>query len=78
MIYAVIEDQTNVVVNVVLLDEGVQWTPPDNDYLVDITNLEVGIGWTYNPQNNEWTPPPNPEPVTSVEETPGSVPNVIG
>lgn len=78
MIYAVIDDVTNIVVNTVLLDEGVQWTPPDNDYLVDITNLEVGINWTYNPQTKEWTPPPNPEPVVSVDETSGSAPNVIG
>ena len=77
MIYAVINDQTNIVENTIVLDEGAIWTPPAGYYIVDITNTEVGIGWTYNPQTNEWTPPPNPQPVTSVDETPGSAPNVI-
>ena len=78
MIYAIIEDQTNIVVNVTVLDEGAWWTPPDNDYIVDITNLEVGIGWTYNPDTNEWTPPPSPEPPEPPpEESLGSAPNVI-
>lgn len=78
MIYAVINDQTNIVENTIILDEGSTWTPPPGYYIVNITNLEVGIGWTYNPQTNEWAPPPNPGPITSVNETPGSVPNVIG
>jgi len=77
MIYAVINDQTNIVENTIVLDEGAIWTPPSGYYIVDITGTEVGIDWTYNPQTNEWTPPPNLEPVTSVEETSGSAPNVI-
>jgi hypothetical protein len=60
MIFALINDETNIVENVVVLDEGVVWTPPDNDYLIDITNLEVGINWSYNPDTQEWTPPPPP------------------
>ena len=78
MIYAVIDDVTNIVVNTIVLDEGVQWNPPDNDYIINIDGLEVGIDWTYNPQTKEWTPPPDPEPVVSVDETSGSAPNVIG
>jgi len=77
MIYAVIDNQTNLVDNTIVLDEGAVWTPPASHYIVEIDGLEVGIDWTYNPQTNEWTPPPNPEPVTSVDETPGSAPNVI-
>lgn len=77
MIFALVNDETNIVENVVVLDEGVQWTPPYNDYLVDITNLGVGIGWSYNPNTQEWTPPP-PPPEPLVDQTEGSTPNVIG
>jgi hypothetical protein len=75
MIYAVINNQTNIVENTVVLNEGAVWSPPEGYYIVDITGTEVGNDWIYNPQTNEWTPPPNPEP--SIEETSGSAPNVI-
>jgi hypothetical protein len=78
MIFALINDETNIVENVVVLDEGAVWTPPDNDYLIDITNLEVGINWSYNPDTQEWTPPPPPPPEPPVDETNGTEPNVIG
>lgn len=76
MIFALINDETNIVDNVVVLDEGVQWTPPDNDYLVNIDGLEVGIGWSYDPQTQQWTPPP-PPPEPPVDGTNGSAPSVI-
>lgn len=75
MINALIDNVKNIIVNTVVLDEESQWTPPDNVYLVDITNLEVGINWTYNPQTKEWTPPLNLEP--SINEIDGLTPNVI-
>lgn len=76
MIFAVINDQTNIVKNIVVLDEGSQWTPPPGDYIVDITGTEVGIGWIYSPQSGEWTPPSEPESNLDVNQS-GSQPNVI-
>ena len=75
MIFAVIDDQTNIVKNTVVLDEGSQWTPPPGDYIVDITGTEVGGDWTYNPITKQWTPPAPLQ--TPIDETPGSTPNVI-
>lgn len=68
--YAIINSETNICDNVILLDEGSIWTPPADHYMVNIDGLEVGIGWTYDPQTNEWTPPPPPpEPeITPVTE----------
>ena len=77
MIYAIIENETNLVINVVKLEEGANWTPPNNNYLVDITNLEVGINWTYNPQTSEWTAPPEPV-IDSTTEEPVSPSEQIG
>jgi len=45
-VYACI-DENNVVDNVILLEDGSDWTPPENHTLVDITGLEVGIGFLY-------------------------------
>jgi len=76
MIFAVINDQTNIVQNTVVLDEGSQWTPPSGDYIVDITGTDVGISWTYNPITKQWTPPVASESDLNVNQN-GSQPNVI-
>ena len=78
MIFAVINEQTNIVNNTVVLNEGSQWTPPLGDYIVDITGKEVGVDWVYNPITKQWTPPTPPAPLeTPIDETSGSAPNVI-
>lgn len=58
MNYAVINNETNVVENTIVLNPGSTWQPPTGSYIVDISNLGVGIGWTYDSQSNTWTPPP--------------------
>jgi hypothetical protein len=78
MIYAVINDQTNIVENTIVLDEGSTWTPPAGYYIVDITGTEVGIDWTYNPTTKEWTPPVGYVSPQQITEIPGTQPNVIG
>lgn len=57
MIYAVINEQTNIVENVIVLDEGSTWTPTQGYYIVNIDGLSVGIDWTYNPNTQEWILP---------------------
>ena len=74
MDYALINNQTNIVENVIVLDEGSTWVTPQGYYIIDIDGLSVGIDWTYNPTTQEWTAPPLP-PNPNDE---GATPNVIG
>jgi hypothetical protein len=57
-IYAVINSDTNICDNVIVLDEGSTWTPPATHYIVNIDGLQVGIGFYYDPATQVWTPPP--------------------
>jgi hypothetical protein len=67
--YAVINSDTNICDNVILLDEGSSWTPPASHYIVNIDGLSVGIGFHYDPATQVWTSPPyvtasfNPSPI---------------
>jgi hypothetical protein len=76
MIFAIINGQTNIVTNTVVLEDGAQWTPPSGDYIVNITDTEVGINWVYNPITKQWTPPATLESNLSTDQT-GSQPDVI-
>jgi hypothetical protein len=58
-IYAVINSDTNICDNVIVLDEGSTWTPPASHYIVDIDSLQVGIGFYYDPATQVWTAPPS-------------------
>ena len=77
MIYAVINNQTNIVENTVVLNEGAVWSPPEGYYIVDITGTEVGNNWVYDPNTQQWTPPVGYVAPTN-SEIPGTTPNVIG
>jgi hypothetical protein len=76
MIFAVINTQTNIVNNTIVLDDGVIWTAPQGYYTVNTTGTDVGIGWTYNPQTSEWTSPIEPESNLNVNQA-GTQPDVI-
>jgi hypothetical protein len=68
-IYAVINSDTNICDNVIVLDEGSTWTPPETHYTINIDGLSVGIGFHYDPATQVWTSPPsisasfNPNPI---------------
>lgn len=69
--YATISNETNICDNVIVLDEGSEWQPPATHYIINIDGIEVGIGWSYDPATNVWTPPPPPpEPVITPTEAP--------
>lgn len=55
MSYAVIDIQTNIVVNVVVWDGHSSWSPPEG--CIAIQSDLAGIGWTYNPKDGSFTPP---------------------
>ncbi len=54
---AVIDDATNIVVNTIMADARYD-VPPGGCYLIDITDLAVGIGWSYDPVTQTFTAPP--------------------
>ena len=61
-IYAMIDENTNIVSNTIVLDEGAHWEPPVGVYLVNIDGLEVGIDFSYDKSTKNWTAPVYPEP----------------
>lgn len=54
---AVIDSNTNIVVNTIMADARYD-IPPGGCYLVDISDIVVGIGYSYDPVTQEFTPPP--------------------
>jgi len=58
-LYAVIESGTNICDNVVVWDPTFStWAPPADHYIICIDGLDVGIGFSYDPATQVWTPPP--------------------
>jgi hypothetical protein len=55
--YAVIDELSNICDNVIVWDGQAQWSPPAGHYVVNIDDVEAGIGWAYNPVTKEWTSP---------------------
>lgn len=79
-IWAIINETDNKCDNVVVLNEGVNWPTPDAHYRIDITGLDVGIDWIYDPNTGGWTPPPpppEPELVPPSEVTGANGPTVV-
>jgi hypothetical protein len=64
--YAVINSNTNICDNIIVLDEGSPWTPPAGHYIVNIDEGQGGIFWSYDPATQVWTAPPELE--TAVNE----------
>ena len=64
--YAVINSNTNICDNIIVLDEGSPWTPPAGHYIVNIDEGQGGIFWSYDPVTQVWTAPPELE--TAVNE----------
>ena len=74
-IYAVIVTTTNICDNAIVLDEGSQWSPPEDHYISNIDGLSATIGWHYEPATQIWTAPPtvsaefSPSPIFINQET---------
>ncbi len=45
--YAVINEQTNIVENVILWDGESSWQPPAGTYVQSLEGCEAGIGWKF-------------------------------
>ena len=46
MIAALVDSATNIVVNIIVADARVD-LPPDGYFLIDVENMNCGIGWIY-------------------------------
>lgn len=57
--FAVINSETGIVENVVVLDDVNAWTPPEGCEVKPLGE-NVGIGWTW--ADGQWIEPPAPEP----------------
>jgi len=56
--WAVIDNNTNAVLNIVVWDGSSPWSEPDNTYLIEVTNIAgVQIGYVYNKTVKEFFPP---------------------
>lgn len=61
--YAVINQQSNIVDNVILWDGVSDWRPPVGFYVQSLEGTEAGIGWTYTSGKFiDTRPVPEPEP----------------
>jgi hypothetical protein len=52
---AVVQDVTNIVVNMIVADPSDP--PPEGCFLVDITDKACDIGWIYDPVTQTFSPP---------------------
>ena len=74
MHYALVNTETNIVENVIELEEGAVWSPPQGHIIV---SYETGVspGATWNGTEFIPVPPPPPPPVETISD---GVQNVIG
>jgi len=63
---AVVDQATNVVINIIVADAATD-AAPDFCILVDVARMSCDINWVYDPAANAFTnpnpPPPAPEPL---------------
>ena len=57
MRYAIVDDATKVVQNVIVWDGVTPFTPPDGTTLVNVDNIPCGPGWIEQPDGS-FIPPP--------------------
>ena len=57
MKYAIVDDLTKVVLNIILWDSVTPYTPPQGTSLVNVTDVLCDIGWIQQPDGT-FAPPP--------------------
>lgn len=69
MIWAIVDTQTNLIVNMITWDGVSQWSPPENCIAVEHTEaMDVAsIGWSY--IDGQFIAPPEPEIVIEEVDT---------
>lgn len=56
---AVVEDVTNIVLNIIIADAEKD-PAPEGCFLIDVTYQQCDIGWIYDPSTGQFNPPPTP------------------
>jgi hypothetical protein len=59
MKYAIVDDATKVVVNMIVWDGVTPYTPPAGTTLVNVDGIPCGIGWTEQPDGSFLPPEDN-------------------
>jgi hypothetical protein len=79
MNYAVVNKDTSIVENVIVLEDVNAWTPPENMLVVPLDDV-AGIGDTWDGTQFIYAPEPEViDPTGSpTNPSPGNTPNVIG
>ena len=57
MRYAIVDDLTKIVLNLISWDGVTPFTPPDGTSLVNVTDVPCNIGWIEQPDGS-FAPPP--------------------
>lgn len=72
MNWAIIDLETNVVVNMILWDGISKWNPPVGFYIIDVTGIEqIGIDWTYDVNTETFL-----SPLPTIDEAALADPNI--
>ena len=59
---ALVDSQSNTVINVIVLEEGAAYTPPEGTYMIDGDGVEMDYVWDAE-QSAFVAPPPPPPPI---------------
>jgi hypothetical protein len=65
--YAVIDSNTNIVVNTVEWDGVTEWSPPEGTFIEPLTD-GVGIGWTWDGTSFHTPPAPAVAPTPTISD----------
>lgn len=65
-VYAIVDDNTHKVINLVMWDGLSNWTPPENTHAV-LASSNVAIDWTYD-GSSFLAPPDDPEVIAKRQE----------
>jgi len=57
--FALINKNNNLVSNIIILNENSIYAPPEDTFMVDVSNIFVNIGWIYDDSLNQFIPPPS-------------------
>lgn len=69
----ILDSATKVVVNVILLEDGVEWSPPEGQEIAPSSDGSIGDTW----DGEKFVAPPMPVQSDPLEAD-GTAPNVIG
>jgi hypothetical protein len=55
--FALISNSNNLVLNIIILNDNSTYTPPNDTFMVDVSDVFVDIGWVYDATENQFIQP---------------------